>query len=743
MAALLEYNIEVVGTRNVERALSSIEARFVQHNAKMGRLLGGRGGAGGGRRGVDPARAAARDAERSAKKVAREEQKLAREQQRQSDYWAKARLSQARLRHREEETAIRKQGRLTERNLRQERIGREQFLRSTVGNSASRIGGVAKAVGGAGLAMTGIGGAALAASSIAQASKLDDMTRRLSIAGRGKGEQGVSPDALRREFTNTGIASGFDPEQVAGGVAAYVAKTGDLDTARKNQRTYATVAQGADADIKEVFEAAADLSDKMNVKSVEDMASAFAILSAQGKKGSFELKAMAAQFPEIFSSAANAGAKGIQGVRDVGATMQLAMRATGNSSEAATAVNAMFRQLAAKAKDMQSGKAFGGRKVQVYEKGDPTKNMNNFAEVAQNAISASRGDISQLNDVFDARGRKALDPLINKYKEAYNKAGGGKKGDTAGREAMKGIFEDFSKVSADFSEVERDAADAMKGFSVQMEIFNTQLKEAVASQLFPEIVKLAPELKQLIPQVKSATQAFVSLIKFFANHPFAGIGGLIATSIAYDIAKAKLGSIVSNALKGALGGATAVTGAAVGGAAVAGGWASKPIKSGGKTTWGGAIGAAGTGLAVGGMLASAIFTAGVVTFENAEVHMKEAGKDLNDARNLGIEDIEKLRQLKQEQIKRVNDAKAPGAADLVGLGDVLNPSRAAEVKTQEAFLQEMSERLNKLEVLKEFGDKIVKAGASQEEAAKRIDEAAKKLGVTLPNRGNSPSPVKP
>lgn len=705
----------------------------------LGASRPGRGGAAGRREG--------QQAEREAKA-------LAKEQQRQSDYWHKAKLAQQRQLHQEEERARKKKGREEERDakkrkrfleqeLKLERAEREKFIRSTVGNSAGRIGGAVKAVGGAGLALTGIAGAGLAASAVAQASKLDEMTRRLSIAGRGKGEQGVSPEALRKEFTNTGIATGFDPEQVASGVAAYVAKTGDLETARKNQRTYATVAQGAGANITEVFEAAADLSDKMDVKSVEDMASAFAILSAQGRLGAFELKAMAAQFPEIFSSAANAGAKGLQGVRDVGATMQLAMKATGNSSEAATAVNSMFRQMAAKAKDMQSGKAFSGRKVQVYEGGDPTKNMLNFATVAQNAISASRGDISQLNDVFDARGRKALDPLINKYKEAYNKAGGGKKGDQAGREAMKGIFEDFSKVNADFSEVERDASDAMKSFSVQMEIFNTQIKEAIASQIFPELVKLAPELKQLIPHVKDASKAFVSLVKFFANHPFVGIGGAIAASITYDIAKAKLGSVVTNALKGALGTGTAAVGAGAAGGAVAGGWGAKTITKGGTQTWGGAAAAAGTGLAVGGMIASAIFTAGVVNFDNAEVNMKEAGKDLNDARNMGIDDIEKLRQLKQDQVKRVNEAKAPGVADVVGLGDLLNPARAVEVKTQEAFLAEITERLSKLEVLKDFGDKLVKAGASQEEAAKKMDEAAKKLGVSMPNRGPSPTPVKP
>ena len=331
--------------------------------------------------------------------------------------------------------------------------------------------------------------------------------------------------------------------------------------------------------------------------------------------------------------------------------------------------------------------------------------------------------------------------MINAYKTAYNANGGGKKGDQAGRDAMKGIFEDFSKVSAEFSEVERDATDATKGLGVQLEIFKNQLQDAVASQLFPEIVKLAPEIKALVPYVKDATKSFISLVKFFSSNPFIGIGGLSPPRS--PTTSPRRSSVASSPTS------SRVRWEALRRPLLA--WAAWRLRAVGRhgqsrlvaRRRGGAAAAAGTGLAVGGMIASMIVTAGVVNFDNAEVHMKEGGKDLKDARNLGIEDIEKLRELKQEQIKRVNEAKAPSFADSFGLGDFLNTSRAGEIKTQESFAAEINDRLSKLEVLKEFGDKLVKAGASQEEAAKKIAEAAAKLGVRLPDTGNAPSPVKP
>jgi hypothetical protein len=548
--AILEYDLRIVGEQNIARSLTSVERRFVTHQARINRTLS----AGGGRmrqRAQSPGQAA-REAVRSNAQIINSmslaDRKAFESQRRYEIASHREKLRGIERAKREEIAAVRA---VRVARDREQKAAHKTFQRA-IGTGGSNAVGRLASVGKTGVAMLGVGGSVLAGAAVSESLKLDEQARRLSIAGRGKGEAGVDPETLRKQFIQTGLSSGIAPEQVASGVAAYVAKTGDLKTAMANRDTYATVAQGADADITEVFGAAADLADKMDIKSVQDMATAFAILSAQGKKGSFELKAMAAQFPEVFSSAANAGAKGMQGVRDVGATMQLAMKATGNSSEAATAVNSMFRQMAAKATDMQSGKAFGGRKVQVYQGGDPTKNMNNFAQVAQDAISASRGNVGQLNEVFDARGVKAINPLVNAYKTAYNANGGGEKGDKAGRAAMSGIFEEFSKVSADFSEVQRDASDAMKASSVQLDVAFMELKQAIAAELLPTVRDLVPQIKELAPTVRDVTKGLVELAGFAAENPFATVGAVLAASVAAEVGKAQLASVISAQMTPAL-----------------------------------------------------------------------------------------------------------------------------------------------------------------------------------------------
>jgi hypothetical protein len=102
------------------------------------------------------------------------------------------------------------------------------FVQSTIGNGAKHVAGAMRAVGTAGIAIAGMGGGALAAASIGQALKLDEMSRRLAISARGPGEQGADPQQLQKAFTQTGIDTGIAPEALAGGAQTYVAKTGDF-----------------------------------------------------------------------------------------------------------------------------------------------------------------------------------------------------------------------------------------------------------------------------------------------------------------------------------------------------------------------------------------------------------------------------------------------------------------------------------------------------------------------------------
>jgi hypothetical protein len=763
MGAPLEYDFKVVGRAAVEREIASLERRFAQSAQKLAREFDklGRGGAGSGSRAGSSSGSSFRDPmfgpgrkeqlaqikanERAAVKAAREErraieqlnrsrQSLHNQRVREEKKAATELASAQRQQHREAESHQKYQTRLIrerEKHLERERSriqtvasGRVEFLRSTVGAGVGRVAGAVGSVARGAAGIAGLGAGAIAASSITEASRLDEAARRLAINARGSGEKGVDPETLRKEFSQVGIAKGISPEAIAAGVSSYVDKTGDLSTARKNAGVLATVSQGANADPTDIFNAAADLSEKLDVKSVEDMSNAFAILSAQGKRGAFTLKQMATEFPSVLSSAANAGVRGISGVRDIGAVMQLAMKATGNSAEAGTSVNSMFRQLAAKSEDMQSGKSFGGRKVTVWEGGDKTKPMRNFAAVALDAISAARGAIAPLNEVFDARGVKAINPMIAKYREVYNSTQGNEATkDKAAKAAAEGVFSNFRDAPAKWSDVESDANDAMKSFSVQMEQINSKLKDAVASELFPAIVKLVPQISALVPQVAKLITGFVNLVSWFADNPLKGIGLALVGSIGLELAKARLGSVLASGIQAILAGAQA---GGLRGAAGA-------VVPSGKTTLGGALGAAGTGLAIGAAVAGTIYTGGIAKYEAGENSMAVAGKSLNDVRNANTSDIDAVKQIIAEQQKRVMEAKKTDILD-----DTLNlfgaSNKGVEASTQEAFLQEMKDKLGSLEM---------KAAAEQQKAAaEALKEAASEMKGAKPNTSDKPTGIK-
>lgn len=733
MGTLLHYNMEVTGLQNVDRALSSLEARFARHNARVARMLGAPiGGSKGGGGGI-AARSPKVAANREMQGIGKAMQQIARVAEREH-------MSELRRTKREETAKISKIKRVAEAERVTRLKDREAFVTGTVGNSARRVGGALKSVGTAGAALVGIGGAGLAASAVGQAGKLDEEIRRMLVGGRGAGEKlAHDPNDVRKSVMATATKTGIAPEDIASGMRTYVGKTGDVEGAIKNAETFATVAQATGASFDEVAQAASALSNNLGVTDINDMAEALAGLNFQGKKGSFEFKDMASLLDRITAGLRSKGVAGLgsKGAKDIGGMLQIVQKGTGNAEVTASSVDAMFRQLVANSAKLKNG-TYGG-KVNVFKDGDAKKGLReDMGGLVADVLGATKGDAGQLNKLLGDEGMKGFNPFIDKFREAS----GGGKDVKAGKKAVTDLVAEYSNVKGSYKDVQADAVETMKSFDVQMSVISTQLKDVVASELFPEMVKLGPQLKELVPYVKDAARAFVGLAKFLLSNPFVGIGGLIAGSIAADIAKAKLGSVVSNGIKSLFGTKTGVNGEIP-----SGGFLDKTFTKGGKTTVGGALGAGAAGAAIGITLASAIFTAGVVNFENAEVNMKESGKKLNDVRDAGVGDLDKVREAVEEQRKKVNEIKAPGMLDVLPGSDflksTLNPSQDVELKTQESFLAEMEKKLQVLDTLKAFGDQMKAAGVSQEEAAKKMAEAAKKLGVDTPNRGNSPSPVKP
>lgn len=556
---ILTYDLRVVGEKDVERALASVERRFASHAVRINRTLA----IGGGtvrQRSTSPestSRAIVRSNASVLKSFDDGQRKIFESTKRYQIVHHRRALRDIEERKREEIKAIR----AANEEHRRIQIGARQSFSRAIGTGT--MGGVSRlaSVGKMGLATLGVGGSALAASSVSEALKLDEAIRRLAVSARGPGEAGRDTEQLRKQFVRTGMDTGMAPEGVVAGVQQFVTKTGDIDTALQNMRNFATVAQATGASVEDVASTAADLAQKFDIKSAKDMGDALAVLAFQGKKGAFELRDMAAQFPEMAAAAQRAGLKGVGGMRTLGGLAQIARQSTGSGAEASTAVQMMMTQLTNKSGELHSGEALGGKRVDVFQGGDPTKDARDLPTVLAEVISKSNGNMEQLSKLFDVRGIRAVSPMITAYQEASAQAGGGKKGEEAGKNAVLAMIEDAAKSSGKFADVQKDAADVMQASSIKLEMALVELKQAFAEELMPIVVQLIPRLRDLAPIFSTITRELVDLVSFLSSHPFAGIGLVIGASIASEIAKAQLAQLVTTGIVTPLGAAGLAAGA--------------------------------------------------------------------------------------------------------------------------------------------------------------------------------------
>lgn len=597
MAAPLEYDFRVIGRAVVEREVAALEKRFIASAARLNREFNklANGGSGSNQHGgsssgssrfalpgqreyIAQQRLNHRQSLREAKEQERAAVHAVRAERQQVDNLNKSRQSIHNQRLREEKQTRVESGRtdaqkqraidrqsssqqsLARQRLREEAAlkqtvgARVDFIKSTVGSGVGRVAGAIGSVGRAGLAVAGISAAGLAASSISQAMTLDDLSRRISVDSRQPGTSGVDPGMLSKGFIRSSIKSGISAEDIGRGVQTYVAKTGDVDTALKYQDTMALIAQGRSTDINDVFNMSATMNQAMGVTSTDDMKKAYAILSEQGKRGRFELKDFGTEGPEILNAAGAAGMRGVSGIRDIGTLAQIGILGNNTKSETSTSIRSLFNAMYKHQDKVQSGAYTGGKKVQLYEDWDPKKKMLDVSEWLPNLISATGGNMGGLEKSMDARAFKTALPLANAYKEASLKAGGGKAGDIAGRDAMAGIWNKFHDVNDDFGNVEADARDVMKSFSVQMEILNTRLKDVVASQIFPKLVSMLEnaDIEGFVKAIGDITGALITLASFLKDNPFTGLMTIVSAAILAEVAKAALAAGLTKLLTGAV-----------------------------------------------------------------------------------------------------------------------------------------------------------------------------------------------
>lgn len=381
-----------------------------------------------------------------------------------------------------------------------------------VGNLA----GAALMTGASAIGMAGAGAVGLAAR---KEFDLRSKARDIAISTRGAGKTAVDPEVLAREFQATARATpGQSAGDVADAVKTFTTKTGNLDMARKLQGTFATTASATGANVSDISGAAADLMQKFDIKSIEDMQEAMAKLTFQGKKGAFELKDAAAELPSIASAAQRFGLdKGLKGVKTLGGIMQIAREATPSGAEAATSVEQMFTQLVAKSGKLKSAE-WGGKAVNVFdEKGNAREIQDVLVDVIKNVGGDDMEKKKQgLQGVFDVRGIRAVSPLIDAYAQAIKEG-------TDPVKAMRAKMTDAIEAAGNWTDIQEDAAMAQESsgarLSAAWEAFSAQVGDAVV-----------PSLVKMIEAVTANGSTFETL---------AGVAGVLAEAFVglFDVLK--------------------------------------------------------------------------------------------------------------------------------------------------------------------------------------------------------------
>ena len=459
----------------------------------------GAGGAGAGPAATDPRvgrekavlREIEREQARASRDKARAEDKARKASERERERSAKAEVkaaeATAKARAREVAKAQAKMDRARE--------ARAESRRALMGD----LGMAAVGAAGAGL----MAGVATIGSMTAQGMEVDEMARRIAINSRLSGGKMLDARTIRQNMYE---AAGEMPGQTAKGLAeatlAFQGATGQvLDVS--TLKSLATVASAAGAEIQDVAEAAAALSNNMDIKGAEDMADALSVLAIQGAQGQFELKDMASLMGRISAAAAGANVdKSVRGVAQVGALAQIARRGGGSAEQATSAVENVFRAMTSHADVFQKSG------VDVFVAGSKGRQLRNTNDVLVESFKKTEGNKTQLGKMFGAQA----DPIINILSDVFNEEMKRSKDLNKAGEAVRKQLEEAANVTNARNTIEEAATAAQQSTSAKITAAWEKATGKVTDRVLPALADAFTKLEE-----SGALDAMIDAFEFAAD----------------------------------------------------------------------------------------------------------------------------------------------------------------------------------------------------------------------------------
>jgi hypothetical protein len=575
MTIPLEYNLSVIGQRDVDRAFLALEQRVAQHVKRVEQITGlhGRGGAGGvanDRSSASGIRSAARLEAEATRAAAREARARAKNEEQWENYTRT--IKDRRLR--EDEKRERQQTKTHEQEAKKRARTEDQLrksseraaLRSAHDAGAARmgfarsVGGTLGAIGSSGLALTGLSGGAMAANAIHDQARVGGMATELAgkIVGKGGTVQKIRQKQIEL-LAQSGMVKGFSQEAILGIAGSYGGITGDYAGGMGMASDIAKLSAATGGDPSEMAQVAGNASMSLSRQfSGEELRKRVMqttrMFAGQGEMGAVEIKDLAKYAGRLTAPAAQYAGDKEANFISLGTMAQVA-RGSGSAAsaeEATTAVARFQNDIIDKRSEL---KKLG---VDIFDA--KSGKLRAPDQLVADIMEKTGGSIVKTNDIFGQMSAKTVAGFSNIYQagEAQQKGGG--------RAAVMAEFERFKGATLSAEDVTTRADALGQGQGAAFTESMKKLNVAIGKELLPVVTDLTQRLGNAAPEIGRFSSAVASSVAYLADNPYKGIGAIVLGAIGKEIAVAGIGTAVQAACAAAAGGAVA----AIGGVIVAG-----------------------------------------------------------------------------------------------------------------------------------------------------------------------------
>lgn len=594
MPVFIKYEYQIAGENDIKRSMSSVAAHAEKEN---NRVVRSQTRARQTSMGAANSNASIREAEKAelarAKAAERADKKAAataiREHDRAEKEKTKATAREARERSRIEEDWGRKQRQLKDQHNRE--IFRRQIdeeraavrhraslyntTRGVVGGTASRVTGIAR---GASL-VAGVGGVALATNAVHEGMKVErsaaGLANQMAVAGETPEQIAKRTAAITKQVD---AIKGASSAEAIGGAREFGGISGNYELGLKMVQDLAQISLATDVDLASISKVAGgaymklktpDMSEEEAQKQTLEAVRTFA---GQGNIGAVEIKDLAQYGNRLTAGAAKFEGSRLQNMKRMGALAQVAV-GSGSATDAAEATEAAvrFADDLTQHSDRVEKLTIKGKKVNPFTDASKTK-LRGIKELIGDVVEATGGSLPAMQDIFGIRSAKMTEAFASKYNEAELAnaklpIGARQEKGKAGRAAIEAEFEKFDKAALTEKDQLMRAEAALATTTGQLDEAMKRMNVMLAHELMPVMPGLIRGFSDLAKPLAEIMRQAGVLAGWMASNPFAGLAALISAAFLAELTQAKIGSVIKQAFLESGGVGPGAAGKGIGGAA--------------------------------------------------------------------------------------------------------------------------------------------------------------------------------